>query len=103
MGIPLGPKTVILGVTNIVCNLSRYWSRGQTNERQNNLPRRKNNGAAGYLGSVKIELRKGVEVYCGSHTLLTKSYLRRNNQKEIKCIGMVNHWLPIQDGVVYSA
>lgn len=32
-------------------------SRGQRNEQQNKAPRHKNNGAAGYMGPVKIELR----------------------------------------------
>ena len=35
------------------------WSRGQTNEQQNNAPNPKNNAAAGYQGPVKIELLKG--------------------------------------------
>ena len=39
------------GVNCTVCNVSHYWSREQKDEQQNN-------GAAGYLGPVKIELRE---------------------------------------------
>ena len=45
-----------------ICNVSHYLSREQNKIKgqQNNAPGHRNNGAAGYQGSVKIELLKGV-------------------------------------------
>ena len=43
------------GETCTICNVSLYWSREQKSEQQNNAARHKTNGAAGYLGPVKIE------------------------------------------------
>ena len=57
--LPAYEYSIISVATCTVRNLLHGWSRGQKNEQRNNVPRPKNNAAAGYKDPVKIELLKG--------------------------------------------